>query len=144
MQLKEGMKMNKIVPKNPAFLFASVFAPWFLVNTYVILDGNKFVISRYYSFDGETLKKDLVEMNIADLEEAGFSMDLEIERIEKTIQGNHGFYIPQEIDFKTKSGILAFNAKPYTKKQIRYLINYVKSMNSSIIIGKSLTNVLFR
>lgn len=134
--------MNRMIPKNPLFLFACLFAPWYLLHTYVLFEDDAIVFSRYYAFTGKTTKRDVTDIKIADIQEVGFPSDLKIRRKESLQSYAHGTYIPQEIDFKTRDRIVAFNARPYTKGQIRHLLEFIRLANKDIAVAKKLANAV--
>jgi len=134
--------MDIMRPRNPFFIFYSLFFPWLYKNTYVALEENKITFSRYYAVSETHCKKKLDEIMTGDLQAAGFPSDLKIKRQECSQSGAKVFYLPQEIDFKTKEKIVALNAKPYTKKQIRFLMEYIGSRNEEFCLGKNVARML--
>lgn len=133
--------MNIMRPKNPIFIIITLFFPWRLINTYIILEDNKIILNRYYAINERQYKKKIDQITLGDIQEIGFSSELEIERQESFQNGAYGTYSPQEIAFKTKSKIVALNAKPYTRKQIRSLIEFIDSKNK-VSIGRALTKAV--
>jgi hypothetical protein len=114
--------MNIMRLKNPIFILITLFFPWRFINTYIILEDNKVTFNRYYAINERQFRNKNDEITLGDIQEIGFSSEVKVKRQESVQNGAYGIYSPQEIDFKTKFEILALNTKPYTRKQIRYLI----------------------
>lgn len=133
-----SMNSKKIRPNNLMYLFfAAPFMPIHYLNTYIIYDSDKLIISRYYAKNGK-MKKNILEIYINEVEFIGFCNDLKIRQIEESLSSHIGTYTPQEICFKLKSGkIVSLNAKPYSKKQCIEILNLFKCNK-----GKTLSRAL--
>ena len=122
--------MKKVRPLDPVFLFICLFLPWRFINTYFLLDRENILISRYYAEkDGSFhLKKDIV--NLREIIKYGFSE--EFGSIQEPIPaGGYGVYISQEIQFVLDGdAIIPWNVRPYTRKQIKKLADYIYSEHS--------------
>jgi len=134
--------MEKIRPKNPVFVTLGVLLPWRYFNTFITLKDDIILIGRYFLHEIPHMTREVVEVKINDIEEIGFPEDLGIKMKEKSWTAAGGVYVSQGIDFKTKNSYVALNARPYTKKQIRYLFDYILKMNNKVKIGKSLCRFL--
>lgn len=134
--------MSIMRPKNPFFILITLFFPWRFINTYIILEDDKIAINRYYAINERQFRKKNDEITLGDIQEMGFLSEVKVKRQESVQNGAYGIYSPQEIDFKTKFEILALNTKPYTRKQIRYLIEFIDSKNKNVLIGKRLTKAI--
>ncbi|WP_444641575.1 hypothetical protein ACRQU7_14950 [Caproiciproducens sp. R1] len=134
--------MNIMRLKNPIFILITLFFPWRFINTYIILEDNKVTFNRYYAINERQFRNKNDEITLGDIQEIGFSSEVKVKRQESVQNGAYGIYSPQEIDFKTKFEILALNTKPYTRKQIRYLIEFIDSKNKNVLIGKRLTKAI--
>lgn len=133
---------NIMRPKNPIFIILTLFFPWRLINTCIILEDDKIILNRYYAVNERQFKRKVDEITLEDIQEIGFSSELKLERQESLQYGAYGTYSPQEIAFKTTSKIIALNAKPYTRRQIRYLITFIYSKNKNVLMGKLLTQAV--
>lgn len=84
---------------------------------------DSFIISRYYAKEidkGFYRKVDKLDFNT--LVKFGLPKDIGSTRLEPIILGPKGTYISQEIQFLLKDKtIVAWNVRPYTKKQLRQL-----------------------
>ncbi|MFD2308615.1 hypothetical protein [Enterococcus termitis] len=119
--------MKKIRPQNPIYLILCIFMPWRYLNTYYTAKNDTLIISRYYArnnlnvFDRKIDKLDMKKlMKFCLPKELGSTIQ------EPTIHGAKGTYISQEIHFHFKDQtIVAWNVRPYTKKQIRQLAELI-------------------
>lgn len=123
--------MSIMRPKNSIFILITLFFPWRFINTYIILEDNKITFNRYYAINERQFKKNNDGITLRDLQEIGLPSELRVVRQESVQNGAYGTYSPQEIDFKTKFEIIALNTKPYTRKQIKCLIEFIDSKNKS-------------
>ncbi|MDD3361081.1 MAG: hypothetical protein PHW34_05340 [Hespellia sp.] len=115
------MLSERIRPGNPIFTFFAILLPWNIWNTYIEIDGQQIIFSRYFQAEGHRRKRKDV-FKISEVITIGFPNELGISTQEETVHGKYGTYAAQEIDFLLKSSeIVPFNAKPYTKKQCRKL-----------------------
>lgn len=115
--------MKKIRPQNPIYLILCLFCPGRFINTYYIMKEDSFIISRYYAKEngkGFYRKVDKLDFNM--LVKFGLPKDIGSTRLEPIIHGPKGTYKSQEIQFFFKDKtIVAWNVRPYTKKQLRQL-----------------------
>ncbi|GEM_PF-1243087 len=134
--------MNIMRPKNPIFILITLFFPWRFINTYIILEDNKVTFNRYYAINERQFRNKNDEITLGDIQEIGFPSEVKVKRQESVQNGVYGTYSPQEIDFKTKFEIIALNTKPYTRKRIKCLIEFIDSKNKNVLIGKRLTKAI--
>ena len=134
--------MDVIRPRDPVFILCGLFVPWQYINTFIALTDHKISFSRYYAVNRTQFKKKIDEIILDDVQAVGFPCDLKIKRQEWIQSGVNVLYLPQEIDFKTKNKVVALNVKPYTKKQIRFLLEFVVSKDRNVIIGKRVAKLL--
>lgn len=124
-------------PKNILFWIAALFVPWQLIYTYVECDNVNMIFSRYYVKNGKA-KKDQTRFSLNDVIKIGFTRELGLPPQEEILSSAYGTYISQEICFILKNGdIVSFNARPYSKKQCRLIVN-----TCNCVKGKILCNTL--
>jgi hypothetical protein len=99
-------------------------------------------LNQYYAINERQFRKKSSEITLRDIQEIGFPFELKVKRQESFQNGAYGTYSPQEIAIKTKSKIIALNAKPYTRKQIRCLITFIHSKNKNVLMEKLLTKAV--
>ncbi|MDD3403584.1 MAG: hypothetical protein PHQ72_09545 [Hespellia sp.] len=118
------MISERIRPGNPVFVFIAILTPWNLLNTYIDVNGQQIIVSRYYQETKHRRRKRKDVFDISEVIAIGWPNELGISIQEAKVDGRYGTYAAQEIDFLLKSGeIIPFNAKPYTKKQCRRLLS---------------------
>lgn len=124
--------MKKIRPQNPIYLILSLLAPWRFMNTYYIMKKDKLIISRYYARNNaKEFNKRVEHLELKKLIKFGFPKDLGTTIQEPTIRGRKGTYISQEVQFLFEDkSIVAWNVRPYTKKQIRQLAELIYLKNN--------------
>ena len=132
----------KIIPHNPVYMIIMLLMPWRWGKTYIRIENDVIIFGRYYCFDGKSLIKNVSMLNINEVIRIGFPADLNIKMQEKMCGGFYGNYRSQEIDFETKTNIIALNARPYTRKQFRLLMHIISELNPNIIYGNRLLKVL--
>lgn len=115
--------MKKCRPQNPIYLILSLLMPWRFMNTYYILKKDMLIISRYYARkNAKEFEKKIDKLDLDKLVKFGLPKDIVSTKIEPIIRGSKGTYRSQEIQFLFKDGtIIAWNIRPYTKKQLRLL-----------------------
>ncbi|MBL1226402.1 hypothetical protein [Enterococcus sp. BWR-S5] len=135
--------MKKIRGNNPVFLIISLIVPWRYLNTYYYLENGTLYISRYYASKvSKRFKREVVRINIKDIQKIGFNGDFENEAVEATLQGVYGKYEAQEIVFILKDDMaVGWNCRGYTKQQITQLLKFQMS-GEDIIFGTKLRKAL--
>lgn len=129
-------------PHNPIYVIITALLPWRWRKTYVQIHKDTVTFSRYYCFDGKSLKRDVTTFSIKRVRHIGFPEDWDIPAQEKAIQGAYGVYVSQEILFETEEAVISFNARPYTKKQIRLFLDRLRSENPSVVCGDRLAKII--
>ncbi|MGX7149401.1 hypothetical protein [Enterococcus ureasiticus] len=119
--------MKKIRPQNPIYLILCILMPWRYLNTYYIVKNDDLIISRYYARkNSNTFDRKVDKLDMKKLMKFGLPKELGSTIQEPTIHGAKGTYISQEIQFYFKDQtIIAWNVRPYTKKQIRQLAELI-------------------
>ncbi|WP_086444705.1 hypothetical protein [Candidatus Enterococcus lemimoniae] len=85
--------MKKSRGKNPTFLILSLLVPWRFINTwYYLLEGTLFISRYYVNEKSRTFKKELLEIDVENIDKIGFSGDFGNQPIEPMIQGYYGSY----------------------------------------------------
>lgn len=133
--------MMKLFPGNPVYIFCMIILPWRWRKTYILIKNKTISFSRYFCFDGKTLKKDILSIQINEIQEIGFSKDFGV-AIEKTIVGAYGTYKPKEIVIKSNETFFAFNARHYTKSQIRLVTKAILEQNNKVICSNNFKRML--
>lgn len=131
----------KLFPHNPVYVFCMILLPWRFGKTYILVENQTISFSRYFCFDEKTLKRDVISLCINDIQEIGFSKDFGV-TLEKTIVGIYGTYKSQEIILKSNETFLAFNARPYTKSQVRTVIKIILEQNQELSCSNNLKRAL--
>ncbi|MDD2979843.1 MAG: hypothetical protein PHN80_07715 [Hespellia sp.] len=117
------MISERIRPGNPVFVFIALLTPWNLFNTYIDINGQQIIFSRYFQERKHRRKRKDV-FSISEVIAIGWSSELGISMREAKAHGRSGTYAAQEIDFLLKSGeIIPLNVRPYTKNQCRRLLS---------------------
>lgn len=128
-----------IHPQNPAFIFVSFFTPCKYFNTYIKIVENTVEFHRYFCRQNK-IEKETVNFEITDVILVGFPSDLKIRGLERKLYGHYGAYVSQEIAFVLNDNrIIALNARPYTKKQIK---NFLQRFPRDIVRGEQLDKVV--
>lgn len=112
----------RMYPHNPMYYIATVFLPWRFGKTFIEIEKDMLTINRYFAKGGK-LQLTSSTIPTESIKGIGFPHDFHLSGIEEKLKGKNGmYYIPQEILFVTDEKNVSWNVRPYTKKQVRMLI----------------------
>ena len=119
--------MKKYRPQNPIYHICCLFVPWRFFNTYYIRENTNFFISGYYANEqSDVFVRKIDCIGLQNVIKIGFPKEFKLDLQEPVKNGKYGKYVSQEIVFVFKdSSIIAWNVRPYTKKQVKELLESI-------------------